>query len=280
MVILMADYAGFCFGVERAIDIAEKTAVESDSVVTLGPIIHNPQVVENLERKGVHVIKDVSGVQADNTVVVRSHGITKETYAQLQNRNVSTVDATCPFVTKVQRAAEQLSNEGNTVVVVGEADHAEVIGIVSFIPGEYFIVSTPEEAEQLPKRPRIGLVAQTTQQGETFRSVQKILATKTDTLTVVNTICNATTHRQQAARDIAGRADVMIVIGGKNSANTKQLFDICAELCGRSYHIETKEELSPSMFQGANTVGITAGASTPKYLMQEVREYIQEVSEQ
>lgn len=279
MVILMAEYAGFCFGVERAIDIAEKTAETAPSVVTLGPIIHNPQVVQDLEAKGVHVVRDVDSISGEKTVVIRSHGVTRQIYQQLENQSVPVVDATCPFVTKAQNAARNLSEDGLSVVVLGEQDHPEVVGIVSFVDGECTIVTGAEEAMQLPFRKQYGLVAQTTQSADTFRAMEDALRGKCENLTVVKTICNATTMRQSAATEIASRSDVVIVVGGKNSANTTRLYSICKEICPRTYHIETVSELTPEMFAGAETVGITAGASTPRYLMNEVREYIHEVSQ-
>jgi 4-hydroxy-3-methylbut-2-enyl diphosphate reductase len=276
--IYIADHAGFCFGVERAVGLVEDTSKEKTGVYTLGPIIHNPQIVSKFAESGVGVCNSPEEVNEDNTVVIRSHGITKETYSQLDDRKVEVVDATCPFVKKAQKSAKKLGDGGSTVVVYGEKDHPEVKSIVSFIDSDYVIVSNPEEAEQLENKDSYALVAQTTQNSESFDKIAEILETKCDSLTVKNTICNATSLRQASAIELAKNVDTMIVIGGKNSGNTTRLFEICKEICKNTHHIETKDELNKTIFDDSRKVGITAGASTPAYLVEEVIEFLKEVS--
>lgn len=277
MEIYVAEHAGFCYGVERAVGMVEKTAEEKENVYTLGPIIHNPQVVENFASKGVEVYDEPEDVSENSTVVIRSHGVPKKTYDSLKNKSADVVDATCPFVKKAQQAAERLSRLDNTVVIFGERDHPEVEGIISYIPGEYYIVSNIEDAEALKDAESYGLIAQTTQNGETFDKIAEILKNKCRSITVENTICNATNRRQGAAVKIAGKVDLMVVIGGKNSANTRRLYNICKDICRNTVHIETADELDTSLFERVEKVGITAGASTPGYLVEEVLEYLEEV---
>jgi len=276
--IYIADHAGFCFGVERAVSLVEDTSKNNSGVFTLGPIIHNPQIVKSLADKGVCVCSDSDELEKGNTVVIRSHGVTKDTYGKLSEKDVSVVDATCPFVKKAQSSAKKLGENGSTVVVYGEKDHPEVKSIVSFIDSDYEIVSDEHEAENLPFREKYALVAQTTQNSESFDKIAEILKTRCEKLTITNTICNATTLRQASAIELAKKVDKMIVIGGKNSGNTTRLYEICKRICPETYHIETKDELRNKIFEDNGKVGITAGASTPGYLVEEVIEFLKEVS--
>ncbi|XOB65906.1 bifunctional 4-hydroxy-3-methylbut-2-enyl diphosphate reductase/30S ribosomal protein S1 [Deferribacteres bacterium DY0037] len=278
MEIFIADHAGFCFGVERAVSLVEDTSKQFTGVYTLGPIIHNPQIVSKFAENGIGVCYNPEEVNEDNTVVVRSHGVTKETYATLARRKVNVVDATCPFVKKAQNSAKKLGNEGAVVVVYGEKNHPEVKSIVSFIDSRYVIVSDVGEASVLPDENCYALVAQTTQNSESFDKIAEILKTKCDKLIIKNTICNATSLRQASAIDLAKKVDIMVVIGGRNSGNTTRLYEICKNICANTHHIETKEELKKEIFDGCRKVGITAGASTPGYLVEEVIEFLKEVS--
>ncbi len=277
MQILLAEHAGFCFGVERAIKIVEDTATDRDNVVTLGPIIHNPQVVEKLKRKGVDATENIANITNEKTVIVRSHGIPKEVQRNIKERTPNLVDATCPFVKKAHGAAATLSDESYDVIIFGEKDHPEVEGIISYVEGRYFVVSSCEDVKQIPKLNKCGLIAQTTQNMEIFSCIKRELKEKCNELKIINTICNATTLRQEAAKMLAKQVDLMLVIGGKNSANTTRLFKICSEICQKTYHIETKDEIELSYFDGVDKIGITAGASTPKYLIDEIIEFIKEV---
>ncbi|PLX68201.1 MAG: 4-hydroxy-3-methylbut-2-enyl diphosphate reductase [Denitrovibrio sp.] len=278
MEIFIADHAGFCFGVERAVSLVEDTSKQDTGVFTLGPIIHNPQIVSKFAQNGVGVCDTPEEMNKDNTVVIRSHGVTKETYKKLDERQVKVVDATCPFVKKAQTSAKKLGDNNSIVVVYGEKDHPEVKSIVSFIDSEYIIVSDVEEVNDLPYSKSYSLVAQTTQNSESFDKIAEILKTKCDELQINNTICNATSLRQASAIELANKVDTMIVIGGKNSGNTTRLYKICSDICPNVYHIETSEELNKEIFEDSRKVGITAGASTPGYLVEEVIEFLKEVS--
>jgi 4-hydroxy-3-methylbut-2-enyl diphosphate reductase len=277
MNIIVADYSGFCFGVERAVKIVEETSVEGKNVYTLGPIIHNPQLVKKLEEKGVGV-KKLEDVKDADTVVIRSHGVPKEHMETLKSSNVKIVDATCPFVTRAQNQAAILSSDGYFLVVFGEKEHPEVKGIISYANNGFVVVENAEEAEQcIDFHDKIGVVAQTTQNMAEFDRVVDVLKLRCNELKIVNTICNATTHRQEAAKKVALISDIMYVIGGKNSGNTTRLYEICKEICPKVLHIETKDEIDKSDLIGVENVGITAGASTPKFLIDEVIEFLKEV---
>lgn len=270
MQILLAESAGFCFGVKRATKMAFEAADRYCPICSLGPIIHSPQLVEKLAEKGVEVVDRVEDVR-DGAVIVRSHGVPAEEIVELQKRNLKIVDATCPFVKKAQQHAAMLSHEGYAVVLVGEAEHPEVQGIVSYAAeGEVFVVADRIQAENLPSLSRIGIVAQTTQSFENFRQIVDACLSKSRELLVFNTICDATALRQSEARNIARQSDLMIVIGGFNSANTNRLAQICQEIQPRTYHVETVEQIKSEWFDGARVVGITAGASTPRWLIEEV----------
>jgi len=274
MKILLAQSAGYCFGVKRATSMAFEAADHYHQICSLGPIIHSPQLVQKLEEKGVRVIRDVAAIP-QGAVIIRSHGVTAAELEEVLSRELTIVDATCPFVKKAQEHAATLSREGYAVVLVGEADHPEVQGIVSYArDGEVFVVADREEAEGLPRRSRIGVVAQTTQSFENLRQVVEICLEKSKELRVYNTICNATAVRQGEARTIARQADLMLVIGGFNSANTTRLAQICQEIQPRTHHVETADQIAPEWFRGVETVGITAGASTPRWIIDEVVERV------
>ncbi|MDR0453362.1 MAG: 4-hydroxy-3-methylbut-2-enyl diphosphate reductase [Deferribacteraceae bacterium] len=276
MKVTVAEYAGFCFGVERAIKIVSDAAKVNENVTIYGPLIHNPQVVKELADSGVTVKKKLTDITPEMTVVVRTHGITINELEALKKRTTKVIDATCPFVLKAQTSAQNLSDEGFFVAVVGEAEHPEIQGIVSYIRGEYTVVAAPEDSVKLPWRSKYGLVAQTTQSEYVYQDVINILRGKCEDLNVAYTICSATHKRQEAALQLAGSADVMIVIGGRNSANTTRLYRLCKSVCERTYHIEAEEELNDGMFAGARHVGISAGASTPNKLVYDVRARILE----
>lgn len=278
MEIIVARHAGFCFGVERAIDIAKKTSEEYDNVVTYGPIIHNPQVVEDLRREGITSIKGLNDVDSNMSVVIRSHGIEKEESEALKQSAGAVIDASCPFVQKAQKSAEKLSNKCDFIIILGEADHPEVKGIVSYINCGYKVIESADEVDNLEYRQSYGFLAQTTQNSGVFEETTKRLEKKCDNLYVAKTICSATEHRQEAAVEVASKVKVMIVIGGKNSANTTRLYHLCKEICPQTFHIETPDELNREMFHNVESVGITAGASTPVEMISKVREYILEVT--
>lgn len=262
MRVLVAEHAGVCFGVERALRLARETAAAGGPVHTLGPLIHNPQAVEELRGLGVEVAHGLDEVDG-GTVVVRSHGVDPAVIAEAERRGLAVVDATCPFVSTAQRHASDLAERGYTVVIVGEADHPEVEGIVAHAQGAAIVV---EDAASLPERlpsRRVGVVVQTTQTAQRLEEVVRALLPRTSELRIFNTICSATAKRQKAARELARVVDAMVVVGGHNSGNTSRLAEICREENPNVHHIETPEEIDPAWFRGANTVGVTAGASTP-----------------
>ena len=270
MEIILAKSAGFCFGVKRATQMAFEASADHDHICSLGPIIHSPQVVEKLAEKGVDVVDRVEDIP-EGAVIIRSHGVTAEEMRAILARDLTVVDATCPFVKKAQEYAARLATEGYTVVIVGEAEHPEVQGIVSYADGgRVQVVANALEAGRLPRMGRVGIVAQTTQSFENLRQVADICLEKCQELHVFNTICDATTVRQNEARDIARKVDVMLVIGGFNSANTSRLAQICREIQPATHHLETADEIQGAWFTGAERIGITAGASTPRWLIDEV----------
>ncbi|HEX9205856.1 MAG TPA: 4-hydroxy-3-methylbut-2-enyl diphosphate reductase [Candidatus Deferrimicrobiaceae bacterium] len=270
--ILVARSAGFCFGVKRAIAIADDTAGKAQDegaespIQSLGPIIHNPQAVERLERKGVRVVGSVEEISCGRAIV-RSHGITRSDRAALEGKGVTIIDATCPFVTKAQEHARTLSREGYAVVVVGDPNHPEVKSIISYIEkGVPVFTSIPEVKSARGVR-KAGVVAQTTQSFENLMAFVTAAMKRFPEVRVFNTICNATALRQQESTRLAGKADVMFILGGYNSANTRRLAEISREINPRTHHIETAEELEAGMVEGAHVAGVTAGASTPQWII-------------
>lgn len=260
--VTVASKAGACYGVNRALDLALGCKEAAQPVHTLGPLIHNPLVVASLAEQGVGEADDLDAA-GSGTVVIRSHGTKPQVIAEAQARGFNVVDATCPFVSKVQQNAKMLADEGYGVVIVGESGHAEVEGIRAW--GGDAVVAVVEDPDELPAQlpGRLGVVVQTTQSEERFNTVVEALQERCSELKVFKTICNATAQRQSAARELANKADVMVVIGGRNSGNTRRLVEICAQSCP-TYHIEQASELEPEWFAGAQNVGVTAGASTPQ----------------
>lgn len=274
MEVIRAAKAGFCFGVKRAIDMSESTAKTSNTA-SLGPLIHNQQVVESLAKQGIKVVKSVEEVGPDQTIIIRSHGVGPDIYAKLAEKRVTVVDATCPFVQKAQHLGAK-SAENGRVVVVGDKHHPEVQGILGWAGEQAIPVENIDEARNLPYYLFLTVLAQTTQKKEDFLEIVEELRKHTDQLTVHNTICNATQERQDAARELAGKVKVMIVAGGRDSANSRKLAAICAEKT-TTYQIETAAELQQIWFAGAETAGLTAGASTPDWIIEEVYNKMTEI---
>jgi 4-hydroxy-3-methylbut-2-enyl diphosphate reductase len=260
--------------VQRATHLAFKAAEKSGPTYTLGPIIHSPQVVQKLEDMGVRVLQDLQGVR-EGTIIIRSHGVTAAELADAVQRELEIVDATCPFVKKAQEHVRRLSAEGYVVVVVGDAEHPEVQGIVSFATGQVFVARSGADVAHLPKMAKVGVVAQTTQSYEHLESVVCECLKKAGELRVFHTICDATAVRQTEAVELARQVDCMIVIGGYNSANTCRLAEVCSLLQPQTHHIERADQIEATWFAGVTKVGVTAGASTPKWLIDEVIERIQ-----
>jgi len=265
----VARYAGVCYGVERALKLASEAAGSGTRVRTLGPLIHNPQAVDALRAQGVEVAGCLDEV-ADGTLVIRSHGVDPAIIDAARDKGLDVVDATCPHVSKAHEAAETLKREGYTVVIVGEAEHPEVEGILAHAGGEAIVVQTAEELPaRLPSR-RVGVVVQTTQSEARLAEVVDALLPRTNELRVHNTICAATAKRQMSAAELAESVDVVVVVGGHNSGNTTRLVEICREVNARTHHVETAAELDSAWFEGAESVGVTAGASTPSEQMEGV----------
>ncbi|GAB4368358.1 MAG: 4-hydroxy-3-methylbut-2-enyl diphosphate reductase [Deltaproteobacteria bacterium] len=271
--ILIARSAGFCFGVKRAISIANETARSEGTpggalpIHSLGPLIHNPQAVRDLEEKGVHVVESAEQVSCGK-VIVRSHGITRAEETTLREKEVQIIDATCPFVRKAREHASRLSREGYAVIVVGDENHPEVKSIVSHIePGVPILTSLEEIRNSRGGIRKAGIVAQTTQSFDHLLEFIACALRKFPEVRVFNTICNATILRQKESSAVAGRVERMIVLGGYNSANTRRLYEICREINPHTIHIETAAELDPATLRSVDRVGVTAGASTPSWII-------------
>ena len=277
MEVIVAEYAGACYGVNRALKKAMQAAHGTKKVYTLGPLIHNPQVVQELRDMGIETAATLDDVERGAILVIRSHGVPPDTIDAAKERGLEVVDATCPHVSKAHRAAQSLHDDGYFVVVVGEAGHPEVEGICAYA-GENVIVANA--ASDLPSKlpSRIGVVVQTTQSAQALQEVVDALKDRTEDLCVKNTICFATTQRQESAAELASKVDVMLVVGGRNSGNTRRLHEICKSICPRSYHVELPEEIDPEWFTGCAKVGVTAGASTPKIQIDAVIDSLKDIT--
>lgn len=276
MNILTAKRAGFCFGVKRAVDIAFDVARENKGgVYTLGPIIHNPQVIEKLEQFGVKPVKDIQALKRKkdvNVVIIRTHGIPENDLKRLSKAGYTIIDTTCPFVKNAQHYAKLLKEEGYKVVILGDRDHPEVKGLMSYAGRGVVVVK--DAGEYSPSGGRVGIVVQTTQQVENLKRVLSVAVEHAKELKVYNTICNSTALRLKETEEMARKVDVMVIAGGNNSANTTQLANLCRSLNVHTYHIETKDELKRAWFEGARAVGLTAGASTPEWIINDVKKTI------
>ncbi len=267
MEIEIAKSYGFCFGVKRAIKIAEENPGSS----TLGPLIHNNMEIERLKNDfNVSLATTLNDVRSGEATVIRTHGIPKNDLKELIKKGGEVIDATCPFVTKPQQIVEQMSEEGYDIVIFGDVNHPEIKGVMSYAEGPVYAVLSVDDLAKLRLKERVALVAQTTRKIEEYNKIINYLVPRHKEVRVFNTICNATFENQDAARDLAQRADVMIIIGGKQSSNTKQLYSICKSFCEDSYHIESKDELKKEWFENKKLCGITAGASTPEWIIEKV----------
>ena len=275
--VILARSAGFCFGVPRAVDtVYERTGMEN--VYTYGPIIHNDEVVKDLESKGVKAISDVAQLDGiDNaTVIIRSHGVSKNVYESIKTKNYEVVDATCPFVLKIHRIVEQESKAGKQIVIIGNEKHPEVEGIKGWSVSPVYIVDSIEKAQnlELDRAKEVVVVSQTTFNYNKFQELVEIINKKGYDIIVLNTICNATEERQTEARAIAKEAEAMIVIGGRSSSNKQKLFEICKMECENTYYIQTLDDLDLTKLKSIDNVGITAGASTPNNIIEEVQKNV------
>lgn len=278
MEVLLAEEFGFCFGVERAVDMVEEALAEGGQIRSLGALIHNSQEMQRLEAKGVTTINSPAEADANATAVIRAHGVTPQVQRELEGNAARVIDATCPFVTRVQHLAERAAAAGRDVVVAGNPDHPEMIGVVGYAPNNTYVVRDASEVALLPMLRQPLVVSQTTLKLQTFLDVAEAVRAKSETEPqVINTICSATRDRQDAARALAGQVDAFYVIGGRHSSNSVKLLAVCQEQCERSFLIETADEINRDDLLGVNRVGVTAGASTPNWLIDQVVERLRAI---
>ncbi len=279
MEIITAKTAGFCFGVERAFSGTLKLSNECEGpVYTLGPVVHNEAVIRELEERGVYALSSLPGpeIGSNATIVIRAHGVTRETEEKLRKTGVNVVDLTCPFVKKIHRIVSEHSRNGETILIAGDPAHPEVQGIIGWCEGPCFTFMSEEEAKKLSFSPntRICLVAQTTFNHEKFKKSVEIFSNLGYSLFIADTVCSATRERQEEAEKIASCVDAMIVIGSRSSSNSCKLYEICKKACNRTIFIQDADELQCCCLDGVKCVGITAGASTPNKILKEVQNYV------
>ncbi|MBR5579349.1 MAG: 4-hydroxy-3-methylbut-2-enyl diphosphate reductase [Lachnospiraceae bacterium] len=280
MEVVRAESAGFCFGVEKAMEKAYEQIEkkEEKKIYSFGPLIHNDQVVKELGEKGITVLGSEEELKQlkEGTVIIRSHGVSRDIYHILEERGVECVDATCPFVKRIHKIVERESSQGKQIIIIGNDGHPEVEGIKGWCQGRVSVIEKKEDAENftLEEGEKICIVSQTTFNYNKFQELVEIFKKKGYDISVVNTICNATEERQTAARELAARADAMIVIGGTHSSNTRKLYEICKSECENTYFIQTLDDLDLDLPKSVRLVGITAGASTPNNIIEEVQNYV------
>jgi len=278
MKVLLADEYGFCFGVERAVDMVEAAVSEGDTVRSLGPLIHNEQEMERLGTHGVTTISEPIQIKRGETAVIRAHGVTPQVQQELEERASKVVDATCPFVTRVQKLAARAAEQDRHVIIVGSPDHPEMIGVMGYAPEHSFVIRDESEVATLPRLRNPLVVSQTTIKAKTFFDTAEAIKGKTDDeVQVVNTICSATRDRQDAARALSGMVDAFYIIGGRHSSNSVKLLVVCKEECDKSFLIETEAEINANDLKGVKTVGVTAGASTPEWLIQNIVKHLESI---
>ncbi len=278
MEVILAETAGFCFGVKRAVDQVYEQIKTGKKIYTFGPIIHNENVVEDLEKKGVRVIDNVDQLATltEGSVVIRSHGVSKDVYELIQKQGLEIVDATCPFVKKIHRIVEKESKQGCQIIIIGNDSHPEVEGIKGWCEKPAIVVESKEQAGQvtLPQNQKICIVSQTTFNYNKFQELVEIICKKGYDINVVKTICNATEERQTEAAEVARKVNTMIVIGGTHSSNSRKLYEICKAECENTFFIQTLKDLQSELTVPVGPVGITAGASTPNNIIEEVQNYV------
>ncbi|MEO7201198.1 MAG: 4-hydroxy-3-methylbut-2-enyl diphosphate reductase [Candidatus Tumulicola sp.] len=278
MEIRKASVQGFCFGVAITVKKAEEAIAARDTVTTLGHVVHNPQMVESLSARGLRNADSVDSVDS-GALFVRAHGLPVGVFEEAQRKGLEIIDATCPMVTKIHVQAEKLKADGYKIIVIGDPAHPEVKGTLSHVPGAWCIQKI-EDVEALPRSSRVGVVVQSTWSGHQFTEIVKALAAKYYEVRAVNTICTDTHNRQKEASRLAHDVEVMVVVGGKTSANTKHLADLSESHGARSYHIEDASELRPEWFEGVHVAGLMSGASTPGWLVDQVESRMEELSRQ
>ncbi len=276
MQVLLANEYGFCFGVERAVEMVEEALEGGETVRSLGPLIHNDQEMQRLGEYGVTTISEPIQIGRGETAVIRAHGVTPQVQRELEEKATKVVDATCPFVTRVQRLAARAAEADRHVIVVGSPDHPEMIGVQGYAPNHAFVIKDESEVPGLPWLRNPLVVSQTTIKAKTFFDTAEAIKSRThDQVEIVNTICSATRDRQEAARALAGMVDVFYIIGGRHSSNSVKLLGVCKEQCEKSFLIEDASEIDPADIAGAERVGVTAGASTPNWLIEKVVKHLE-----
>ena len=269
MEIIRAEVSGFCFGVRRAIELAEAALHDRQMVNTLGPLVHNPQETARLAAAGIRAVASPEAIESD-TIVIRAHGASPETLTSLAQYAQRIVDATCPFVSKSQSIARQLERDGYTLVIVGHRGHPEVQGILGYVHTPAYVVTAPADIALLPPAIRPGVIAQTTVNEQSFQEITQLICEQYADCTICDTVCSATRERQDAARQLAAIVDAVYVVGGRDSSNTNRLAEICRQMCPRTSLIETAQEIRDDDLLGVQRVGVTAGASTPDWLIAQV----------
>ena len=278
MQVLLADEYGFCFGVERAVEMVEEAIESGETVRSLGPLIHNDQEMQRLGTHGVTTISEPVQIGRGETAVIRAHGVTPQVQKELEEKATKVVDATCPFVTRVQKLAARAAVEDRHVIIVGSPDHPEMIGVHGYAPDHAFVIKDETEVAALPWLRNPLVVSQTTIKAKTFFDTAEAIKTRTDDeVQVINTICSATRDRQEAARALAGMVDAFYIIGGRHSSNSVKLLAVCKEQCEKSFLIETEDEINTNDLAGAEKVGVTAGASTPDWLIQKIVQHLKDI---
>lgn len=271
----VAKTAGFCFGVERAVQMVYEQIQQNQTVYTFGPIIHNEEVVSDLQKRGVKVVhtKEQLSAISEGSIIIRSHGVSNDIYQIIQEKGLQLIDATCPFVKKIHNIVKEKSKMGYTIIIIGNPNHPEVEGIKGWCMGTAIVIQSKEDAKKLEflEEEKVCVVSQTTFNYKKFKDIVEILTKKRYDILALNTICNATEERQMEARTLSKSVDAMIVIGGTHSSNTQKLYEICKKECDHTYYIQTLVDLDLSFIESFCSVGITAGASTPNNIIKEVQ---------
>jgi len=269
MEIIVAENSGLCYGVKRALQIAKKTReIKESNIYTFGDLIHNPQVISDLEKHGIHSIEDLDKIK-NGTVIIRSHGVSPHIYSQLAKKNIEIVDATCPIVKKIQKLVEKLAKKEDEIIIVGNKEHPEIKGLIGYSQGKGIIIENESQVKNLSPRKRRVVLVQSTQDLFLLKKISASLIEITEELKVYNTICQSTQTRQNSTSELAAHVDVLFIIGGKNSSNTRKLFEISKRILPNTYFIENPDKITPAMLEGAEKIGLSGGASTPPEAIQE-----------
>ncbi|MGD8538097.1 MAG: 4-hydroxy-3-methylbut-2-enyl diphosphate reductase [Candidatus Aminicenantes bacterium] len=280
MEIIIAKNSGLCYGVKRAIQIAKETlSEEKGKVFTLGDLIHNPQVIADLEQQGIRSLEDLDCL-TEGTVIIRSHGVSPEIYKKIEEKNIKIVDATCPIVKRIQRLVEALAQDEEEIVIVGNKNHPESRGLIGYSQGKGIIIESESQAQKMPKKKRRAVLVQSTQDMNLFQNVVALLIEKTEELKIFNTICQSTQTRQKSTSELASRVDTLFIIGGKNSSNTHKLYQISKRVLPNTHFIESSAQITSEMLKGAKKIGLSGGASTPPEAIEEAVARIKSYFEQ